>query len=75
MKRALFSITLICLLLTVGAQGTMLLRQPTVSQDKIVFVHANDLWVVDRNGGDATRLTSSEGAESFPHFSQDGRRD
>jgi len=50
----------------------MLLRQPSVSNVNIVFVHANDLWVVARTGGDARRLTSSEGAESFPHFSKDG---
>ena len=51
----------------------MLLRQPTISDKQIVFVHANDLWVVDRAGGDAIRLTTSEGAESFPHFSSDGK--
>lgn len=54
------------------AQGTQLLRQPSISPTQIVFVHANDLWVVDRNGGDAQRLTSNEGAESNPHFSEDG---
>ena len=57
---------------TAFSQGTQLLRQPSISKTHIVFVHANDLWVVDRNGGDARRLTTSEGAESFPHFSQDG---
>lgn len=57
-------------LLTFG-QGTQLLRQPTVSADHIVFVYANDLWKVDRDGGDAHRLTSDEGYESNPHFSPD----
>lgn len=55
-----------------SAQGTMLLRQPTLSGEDIVFVYADDLWVVDRTGGDARRLTSHEGTESFPHFNQDG---
>jgi tricorn protease len=55
------------------AQGTRLLREPTISQNKIVFVHANDLWIVDREGGDAQRLTASPGAESNPHFSPDGQ--
>lgn len=54
-----------------NAQGTQLLRQPTVSSQSIVFVYANDLWKVDRNGGDAIRLTSNEGEESNPHFSFD----
>ena len=55
----------------VNAQGTQLLRQPTVSAESIVFVYANDLWKVDRNGGDAIRLTTNEGEESNPHFSND----
>jgi tricorn protease len=53
------------------AQGTQLLRQPTVSSNNIVFVYANDLWKVDRNGGEAIRLTTNEGYESLPHFSPD----
>src|SRR5688572_4817155 len=55
------------------AQGTQLLRQPTISESNIVFVYANDLWIVSKDGGDARRLTSSEGAESVPHFSPDGK--
>lgn len=55
------------------AQGSMLLREPTISQDYIVFVHANDLWRVSKNGGEAFRLTSNEGAENLPHFSPDGK--
>ncbi len=55
------------------AQGTRFLRQPDVSGSHIVFVHANDLWLVARDGGDATRLTSSDGAETDPAFSPDGR--
>ena len=56
-----------------ASQGTMLLRQPTISSTQIVFVHANDLWIVAREGGDAVRLTSSAGQERDPHFSPDGR--
>lgn len=55
------------------SQGTMLLRQPTISTTEIVFVYANDLWIVGKDGGDARRLTSNEGAESNPHFSPDGK--
>jgi tricorn protease len=55
------------------AQGTRLLRQPTISNESIVFVYANDLWLVDRAGGRATRLTSNEGGETSPHFSKDGK--
>ncbi|MFO7754641.1 MAG: PDZ domain-containing protein [Bacteroidales bacterium] len=65
----LFSLTAIVL----SAQGTMLLRQPTISNDHIVFAYANDLWIVDAEGGDARRLTSATGAETNPHFSPDGK--
>lgn len=55
------------------AQGTMLLRQPSASKDHIVFVHADDIWVVNRNGGDARRLTSAVGSETSPRISPDGK--
>jgi len=57
--------------LNLWAQGTRLLREPTVSASDIVFVYANDLWKVPRSGGEAMRLTSNEGQESLPHFSPD----
>jgi len=56
----------------VFSQGTRLLRQPDISDKKIVFAYANDLWVVDRSGGTAQRLTSFPGSESNPKFSPDG---
>ena len=58
----------------IHAQGTQLLRQPTVSDTEIVFVYANDLWKTSINGGNAVRLTSNEGYESLPHFSPDGKQ-
>ena len=54
------------------AQGSRFLHQPDVSATHIAFVHANDLWLVARTGGDAVRLTSSDGAETDPSFSPDG---
>ncbi|WP_373330691.1 hypothetical protein [Salmonirosea aquatica] len=55
------------------AQGTRLVCQPTISAKPIVFVYADDLWLVDREGGDAHRLTTNIGSESNPHFSPDGQ--
>ena len=56
-----------------AAEGpTRLLRQPTVSDARVAFAYANDLWIVDREGGEARRLTSHPGTESHPHFSPDG---
>ncbi|MCL4209024.1 MAG: PD40 domain-containing protein [Phycisphaeraceae bacterium] len=50
-----------------------MLRHPDVSGDHIVFVYANDLWVVSRDGGMATPLASPPGPEMFPKFSPDGK--
>jgi tricorn protease len=52
----------------------LLLRQPTLSKTHIVFVYAGDLWIVPRDGGEATRLTTGIGAESNPLFSPDGTK-
>ena len=36
----------------------LLLRNPSLSEDRIAFLYANDIWTVAREGGDARRLTS-----------------
>lgn len=56
-----------------NAEEARLLRFPNASKDKIVFVYAGDLYVVNINGGLARKLTSSEGLELFPRFSPDGK--
>ncbi|WP_419190796.1 S41 family peptidase [Saltatorellus ferox] len=50
-----------------------MLRYPDVSATQIVFVYANDLWLVPREGGTALPLASPPGAESNPRFSPDGQ--
>jgi tricorn protease len=52
--------------------GYSLLRRPTISQSQIAFSYGGDLWIVDRNGGEARRLTSDAGIETSPAFSPDG---
>jgi len=69
----LLSYFLFASVLPVFSQGTRLLRQPTISQQNIAFVYADDLWLVNREGGDAKRLTTFEGIETNPHFSPDGK--
>lgn len=53
-------------------EKSRLLRFPDVHKDKIAFVYAGDIWIVDSNGGDARQLTSHKGIEVFPKFSPDG---
>ena len=72
MKSVFTTLFIMTAAVSVSGQGTMLLRQPTISSDHIVFVYANDLWITSIDGGDAHRLTSSVGAETDPHFSPDG---
>ncbi len=53
--------------------GTKLLRMPHISGDKIVFSYQGDLWIAPASGGQAHKLTSSPGFESYPRFSPDGK--
>jgi len=55
------------------AQGTRLLRQPSLSAAQLAFVYGGDIWVADKNGGEARRITSTAATESDPHFSPDGK--
>ncbi|MEW5981310.1 MAG: PDZ domain-containing protein [Acidobacteriota bacterium] len=54
-------------------ESTRLLRTPTVSATHIAFAYANNIWVVERAGGQARRLTSFQGQTANPHFSPDGK--
>jgi len=72
----LLSLAAICALSAAAlhAGEARLLRQPTLSAEHVVFAHGGDLWIVDRQGGEARRLTSTPSVESDPHFSPDGQR-
>lgn len=49
-----------------------LLRNPSVNQTSIAFLYADDVWMVARAGGRATRLTATGKVEAGPFFSPDG---
>jgi tricorn protease len=49
-----------------------LCRYPDVSRTQIVFVHGGDLWLVSRQGGVASRLTTDGAPKRYPRFSPDG---
>jgi tricorn protease len=51
-----------------------MLRYPDVSETHIAFVYAGDIWLVEKGGGTAHRLSSPPGEELFPRFSPDGSR-
>ncbi len=52
---------------------TRMLRAPTVSDTQIAFAYANNIWVVDKAGGSARRITSFQGTTENPQFSPDGK--
>ena len=53
---------------------TRMRRSPTVSKAHIAFAYAGNIWIVDRAGGAARRLTSFAGEASNPKLSPDGSR-
>ena len=59
---------------SIFAQGTRLLRQPTISATHIAFAYGGDIWITSLGDADAVRLTSTPAVESDPHFSPDGIR-
>ena len=71
----LFSAFVIVMLAVSGSTASdapALLRKPSVSKTQIAFSYGGDLWIVNRNGGEARRLTSDIGIETSPYFSPDG---
>jgi tricorn protease len=54
-----------------NGEATRMLRSPTVSATRVAFAYANNIWVADRAGGTARRLTSFQGQASNPKFSPD----
>jgi len=81
MDHSAHRLALIGLLACAGAAATAsaqiqphagMLRYPDIGKDTIVFVYANDLWVVSREGGQALPLASPAGQEADPKFSADG---
>ena len=53
--------------------GRALMRFPTQHGDQVAFVAHGNLWVVDRAGGTARRLTADAGQDLMPRYSPDGR--
>jgi tricorn protease len=55
-----------------SAQAPLLLRNPSLSKDRIAFLYADDIWTVSRDGGEAERLTSIAAVVAGPFYSPDG---
>ena len=58
MRYALFAVVLLPHVVYAEKEAPLLLQRPTVSATQVAFVYAGDLWLVNRDGGDARRLTA-----------------
>ncbi|MBK9313140.1 MAG: PD40 domain-containing protein [Acidobacteria bacterium] len=69
------TVFMLLLLLTAFAAAQdkpQLFQRPALSRSQIVFSYAGDLWIVGREGGVASQLTTGVGFENGPIFSPDG---
>ncbi|MFZ0746915.1 MAG: PDZ domain-containing protein [Terracidiphilus sp.] len=76
-RLALFALLLAVLFPVLSSAQTqaappLLLRNPSLSQDKVAFLYADDIWTVSRQGGEAERLTSNGHVVAGPFYSPDG---
>ena len=52
----------------------LLIGRVSINQTHIAFTYAGKIWLVERTGGVAKRLTNTPNEETNPAFSPDGRR-
>ena len=75
-----FTILVACLLLSAGALAQhsvdrpLLISRVALNQTHIAFTYAGKIWLIERVGGTAKRLTSTPNEETNPVFSPDGQR-
>jgi len=54
-------------------EETLLLRSPSVGENKVAFAYAGDIWTVNPDGTEPHRITVHKGTENLPMFSPDGQ--
>jgi tricorn protease len=64
-------ILFLCAAITTSAQETLMLRSPSVSNDKIAFAYGGDIWTTNLDGSNTQRITVNPGTESNPVLSPD----
>nr|MBC7613632.1 PD40 domain-containing protein [Pseudopedobacter sp.] len=55
------------------AQGTRLLREPSINNNNLVFIYGGDVWMTDLSTDVTKRITSTPAVESNPQLSPDGQ--
>ena len=78
--RRTFTVLAACLFISTSALAQqaadrpMLITRVALNQSHIAFTYAGKIWLVERSGGVAKRLTNTPNEETSPVFSPDGRR-
>jgi len=73
MRLKLIVVLLTISAITLSAQGTRLLRQPSVNNTHIAFTYGGDVWVSETDGSNLLRITSTQAVEKNPYISPDGK--
>lgn len=76
MKKIVLTLFIFALssLSAVNAQiNAKLMKHTAISDTQIAFVYGGDIWIANKTGGMAVQLTQSQGQESYPAFSPDGK--
>jgi len=74
------TLVVVCLSISVAAVAQQSVDRPlligrvSINQTHIAFTYAGKIWLVERTGGTAKRLTKTPNEETSPVFSPDGRR-
>jgi tricorn protease len=57
-----------------AVDAPLLINRVAINQTSVAFTYAGKIWLVDRNGGAARRLTNTPTEETNPVFSPDGKQ-
>lgn len=73
--KTLLTILITLMTLNLLALSPKFMRDPAISPDgeMVCFSYMSDLWLVPFSGGEAKRITVSEGDDRSPSFSRDGK--
>ena len=76
----IFTVLAACLFTSVAALAQQVVERPlligrvAINQTHLAFTYAGKIWLVERSGGTARRLTNTLEDETSPVFSPDGKR-
>src|ERR1044072_4228447 len=73
------TISMLCICLGIASaaiaqQRPLLIGRVSLNQTHIAFTYSGKIWLVERTGGTARRLTNTPNEETNPVFSPDGQR-